>query len=431
MAQPQLLSNGMYPVMRMPSESGRSTGGDLAVTRWWEDATIDSGGSKVLRRTDQDASVWWATDTASFTGRAMQSSLEVAVAGDADVERRRLCISHPAQKTCALSATGFAELLLAAASTDSAHPTVNKLFVVTERDAESQTILATRRRSAPADPAPWLFHQVATHGGPVLDPVAAVRVPLRLLPGASCPLDRTTGIAASRDPGVALARRCREAGAGDHILDGILAFRRDTLRRLAASEDDAALVERLAGSVLVANPAARAPPDELALNRRGQSSLWAFGISGDVPIVFIEVASSDDAPALCRLVRAHAFWAAHGLRTALMVVHGRAGSAGSLSGDAIRALIDSGGSAALRGKPGGIFLRDGEPLDDGDRLRLRSAARIQVAVEAAWAVVDDVLTDHHPTLPYERGSGGPPAADTLIAADGGWHAPSANESCPP
>jgi len=45
----------------------------------------------------------------------------------------------------------------------------------------------------------------------------------------------------------------------------------------------------------------------------------------------------------------------------------------------------------------------------------------QDAVEAAWAVVDPVLADHAPALPYAPGSWGPAAANALIAADGGWH----------
>ena len=45
------------------------------------------------------------------------------------------------------------------------------------------------------------------------------------------------------------------------------------------------------------------------------------------------------------------------------------------------------------------------------------------AVEAAWAVVEPVLTTHQPCRPYERGSWGPKEADDLIAADGGWHNP--------
>jgi glucose-6-phosphate 1-dehydrogenase len=45
------------------------------------------------------------------------------------------------------------------------------------------------------------------------------------------------------------------------------------------------------------------------------------------------------------------------------------------------------------------------------------------AVEAAWAVVDRVLKNHHPVRSYKRGTWGPKAADAMIAAQGGWHNP--------
>jgi len=50
------------------------------------------------------------------------------------------------------------------------------------------------------------------------------------------------------------------------------------------------------------------------------------------------------------------------------------------------------------------------------------------AVEAAWAVVDPVLKNHHRARPYRRGSWGPKEADALIAADGYWHNPSPKEA---
>ena len=51
----------------------------------------------------------------------------------------------------------------------------------------------------------------------------------------------------------------------------------------------------------------------------------------------------------------------------------------------------------------------------------------QDAVEAAWAVVDPVLSHHHPALPYPPSTWGPEAADALIARDGGWHNPAPQE----
>ena len=50
------------------------------------------------------------------------------------------------------------------------------------------------------------------------------------------------------------------------------------------------------------------------------------------------------------------------------------------------------------------------------------------AVEAAWAVVDPVLDNHHRVRPYRRHSWGPKEAGALIAADGIWHNPVAEEA---
>ncbi len=48
----------------------------------------------------------------------------------------------------------------------------------------------------------------------------------------------------------------------------------------------------------------------------------------------------------------------------------------------------------------------------------------QDSVEAAWSVVDAVLTDHNAAIPYEPGSWGPDEADALIVGDGAWRNPS-------
>ena len=42
---------------------------------------------------------------------------------------------------------------------------------------------------------------------------------------------------------------------------------------------------------------------------------------------------------------------------------------------------------------------------------------------SAWAVVDPVLSQHHPVQLYDPGGWGPKAADTLMATAGGWHTP--------
>jgi glucose-6-phosphate 1-dehydrogenase len=78
-----------------------------------------------------------------------------------------------------------------------------------------------------------------------------------------------------------------------------------------------------------------------------------------------------------------------------------------------------------------LYLCEDAPNEDSTYERLLGDAMVgdaslftsQDAVEAAWAVVDPVLSRHAAALPYEPGSWGPAAADALIASDGGWHNP--------
>lgn len=78
-----------------------------------------------------------------------------------------------------------------------------------------------------------------------------------------------------------------------------------------------------------------------------------------------------------------------------------------------------------------LFLLDEQPEEQAPYERLLGDAMAgdgalfarEDCLEAAWAVVDPVLTKHHRAHSYQPGSWGPKAADALIAADGGWHNP--------
>jgi glucose-6-phosphate 1-dehydrogenase len=78
-----------------------------------------------------------------------------------------------------------------------------------------------------------------------------------------------------------------------------------------------------------------------------------------------------------------------------------------------------------------LYLLDEQPGEEAPYERLLSDAMAgdaslftrEDAIEAAWAVVDPVLTKHPRALPYPQGSWGPKQADALITAHGCWHNP--------
>ena len=181
-----LLSNGQYSVMLSSNGSGFSQWHDLAVTRWREDPTGDGWGSYLLLRDEEDAAataVWSASqrpygtnmpdDGAAFSaGRAtftrrhnsLHSTLEVAVACDADIELRRLTVSNHGDRTRTFSVTSYAELVIGPIGADNAHPAFSKMFVQTEWDAGHGVLLATRRRRAGSEAEVWAAHALQIAG---------------------------------------------------------------------------------------------------------------------------------------------------------------------------------------------------------------------------------------------------------------------------
>jgi glucose-6-phosphate 1-dehydrogenase len=85
-----------------------------------------------------------------------------------------------------------------------------------------------------------------------------------------------------------------------------------------------------------------------------------------------------------------------------------------------------------------LYLVDEQPGQEAPYARLLGDAMAgngalftrEDAVEAAWAVVDPVLTKHHRAKPYKRGSWGPKEADALIAAEGSWYNPGFSDAPP-
>jgi len=62
----------------------------------------------------------------------------------------------------------------------------------------------------------------------------------------------------------------------------------------------------------------RPPPSRLAKNRLGQSALWGYGISGDLPMVTVTVGDERGIPLIRDLVLAHTYLRLRGFQTDLI-----------------------------------------------------------------------------------------------------------------
>ncbi|MDK2957100.1 MAG: cyclic beta,2-glucan synthetase [Desulfovibrionales bacterium] len=437
----QLLSNGRYHVMVTNAGGGYSRWGDIAVTRWREDPTRDNWGTFCYLR-DVDSREYWATThqptlrrsnhfgaifsegKAEFQCREQNydAHTEIAVSPEDDIELRRLRITNRARTRRAIDVTSYTEVVLAPQASDALHPAFSNLFVQTEILSGNRAILCTRRPRSQDENPPFMLHMMAVRGsggadascetdrmrfigrgnttaaplalqadgagyadtlsnseGTVLDPIAAIRQRIALEPGESVIIDMIFGISKTREGAIDLMEKYQERRMADRVFDLAWTHSQVQLRQLNATESEAQLYGRLAGSILYANSALRAEAGVLTRSARGQSGLWGYSISGDLPIVLLQIEDAANIELVRQLVQAHAYWQLKGLAVDLVIWNEDHAGYRQILHDQIMGLIAGGPSANQADRPGGIFVRSADRIAEEDRILFKAVARAVIS----------------------------------------------------
>jgi cellobiose phosphorylase len=431
-----LLSNGRYHVMITNAGGGYSRWKDMAVTRWREDSTCDNWGTFCYIR-DVTSGEFWSTayqpalkqaDTyetifseskAEFRCRDhdLDTHTEIAVSPEDDIELRRITIINRSGKRRAIDVTSYAEVVLASPAADALHPAFSNLFVQTEILRRQRAILCTRRPRSQGEHVPWMFHLMAVHGadigeisyetdrlrfigrgntiadpqamgdasalsgtlsgseGSVLDPIVSIRYRITLDAEETATVNIVSGIGETRDAALSLVGKYQDRRLADRVFDLAWTHSDIFLRQINATEADAQLYGSLAGSVIYANASLRADASVIIKNHRGQSGLWGYAISGDLPIVLLRIEDPANIDLVRQLIQAHTYWRLKGLAVDLVIWNeDHAGYRQQLQ-EQIMGLIAAGVGAHVTDQPGGIFVRPADQISSEERILLQTVAR--------------------------------------------------------
>ena len=378
-----LLSNGRYAVMLTAAGSGYSRWRDMALTRWQEDVTRDEAGMHVYLRDVHGGRTWSAgyqpsgsepesyevvflEDRARISRRdgAIATTLDVIVSPEDNAEIRRVSLTNLGPRARTIELTSYAEVVLTPPAADAAHPAFSNLFVDTEFAPEFDALLATRRPRAPDEGQVWLAHTVAAEGdrvgdlqwetdrarflgrgrgiraplamvgsqplsssvGSVLDPIVSLRLQVRVRPGATVRIAFSTMVAQSREEALSLAEKYHDAAIFDRAATLAWTQAQVQLHHIGIGADEAHLFQSLARRILYSERSLRPSADVLAHDSGGPAALWAHGISGDIPIVVVQIDEPEDAGIVRQLLRAHEYWRMKQLAVDLVILNDRAPS---------------------------------------------------------------------------------------------------------
>ncbi len=427
--QVHTLSNGRFSTLTTNAGSGFSQWQGLSLTRWEADTTLDASGLWIYLQDQESGKVWSAGCQPTAVHRDYQhvafyphqaefqhrdyditANMQVTIAADDDVEIRQINLINHSDQVRRLRVTSYGELLLAPQS--ERHPAFNRLFIESEYLPESNMLLFHRRLRADEEPiylghlllaspgisitglyegdrlrflgrgrtlrSPAVFSEggnLSKTVGVTLDPIMALAQDVELEPYGRASVAYLTLATRSRQEALALAERYKDWVMLERTVE--LARRQNelALQHLEMDTPELARIQQVLALLLYPHAGLRTSTDVISANVESQSSLWAYGISGDVPILLVLVSDVTELPLVMEVLRAHTYWRDQQMSIDLVILNLRDGSYSQELHEQLHRLIARSNSTTWLNRRGGIFVVNADQMKQADRTLIETAAR--------------------------------------------------------
>lgn len=369
------LSNGSYTVMLTQYGTGYSMCQGRMISRWESDVLRRAPGIHIYIKNVDTGSVWSAAflptclqadqehvqfepHKASFYRQVggIETTMEVCVSPECDMEIRNLEIRNDTDKVLNLSVLCVYSPALSPDKDFEAHPAFAELFIDTIEDMDSRTVYA-RRRGKPICSAmkacfqgdiefmtdrTYIFGRRNVFGVPACMAEQPCEHDILRAVGIRGHKSIPTGESASFAFAIAMAeseRRVTECLAditGEEDIKRVLhlawTHAQVEMRFLKLKNMQANLFQQIASRTVIRVPSV-CPMDEQA---GGLSSLWKFGISGDLPIICLFASSLDYIDTVKTVVKAVEYLSLKRIPGELVILYSHTGAYIDLLRDKIK-----------------------------------------------------------------------------------------------
>lgn len=413
MPETHLLSNGDYSLMLTNSGSGYGKFKDMMAYRWREDVTLDDSGLFFYIKDVSKDKFWsstyepcktsgdsyeaiFALDKVEFKRRDddIETHTEITVSNEDNTEIRRIVIKNNSSSEKIIEITSYCEVTMAPMNADEVHPAFSNLFIRTEFLKDPMCILANRRPRAKNQKIPWVMQTMIVDGktigevqyetsrvnfigrggnlyyplalennndlknivGDVIDPIISIRRRIKLKTGSICGISFISSVTESKEDAINLAVKYSELKNVKRVFSLAWSQSQIELNYLGIKPNQANLYQCMASKIIFMNTMVRDREEYIKAVDKSQSALWAYGISGDLPIALLLVRSEEDIGIVKQVLNAHEYWSIKGVKSDLVIINMEASNYLQNLTNSLGDIINSGNSRDKENKSGGVFL---------------------------------------------------------------------------
>ncbi len=435
--QVNLLSNGTYNVLLSNMGGGYSSWNDMDLTRWRPDGVLDPWGTWVyiqeigndpqhpgkpwsaahqpIPGNAEDMQVTYFAHMAVFrrTENEITTTMEVTVAPDDPVEIRRIHLHNNIGETRDLRLTSYGEVILSTQPADTRHPAFNKLFIQSEFFPELGLQIFMRRPRSNQETPIYMAHMLVAHGehvairheadryqflgrnqsyrspaaltsqqyltgtsGATLDPIFSLGQEIRLDPHGSNDLAFLTFAGESREAILALANRYRNWTLIEHSFHQANIAVQAWLGKQEIESESFKDFLQVFSALIYPFKAVRASEETIAANRLGQSGLWRFGISGDYPILLVELDNPQHIGLPREALLLHKFLRSRRVKVDVVIINRQPTDYGAELNRMLYRLVSKVNGEEWLHQRGGIYILYGDQMTSEENILLQTAASV-------------------------------------------------------
>ncbi len=349
------------------------------------------------------------------------STMEITICPNDPVEIRLIRLHNTDTKLHQLRLTSYSEVILTKQKNDNHHSAFNKLFIETEFVPELNLQIFTRRLRSSDDAPIFLGHMVVVNkngkqnhnkhaiyheadrnrfigrgrnihnpealtsdqyltgtSGATLDPILSLGIEIDVNSHDSIEMAYLTFAGDSRESILSLANRYSkwvmiessfiEANTAGQVWLGKHNYNSELFTNTM----------QILSALLYPNRSARTLPETIAANKLGQSGLWRFGISGDYPIILVEIEDPKQIDLVHEVLQVHEFLRSRRLMVDVVILnHQQTDYGAELSGMLYR-LVSRLQREQWLNQRGGIFILYADQIKLDERNLLQTAGRFLV-----------------------------------------------------
>ncbi len=304
-------------------------------------------------------------------------------------------------------------MILTPQAADARHPAFNKLFIESEFVPEHNLQIFKRRPRSNQESPIYMGHMLVVEGseaiarheadryrfigrgrslrkpaaltsdqyltgttGATLDPIFALGQEISLKPHESANLAFLTFAAESREEILALARRYHGWTLVERSFHQASIAAQSWLAKQEINTQAFKDTLQILSALLYSFKAVRASPETIAANRLGQSGLWRFGISGDYPILLVELDDPQQLDLVREALQVHKHLRSRQFMMDVVILNQQQTDYGAeLKGMLYRLVRKNNGEEWLNQR-GGIYILYGDQMRPEERTLLQTAARV-------------------------------------------------------